>query len=287
MTRPTVAPDFATDTNYPAGADPWSAQPNKISPGGIVATGFIPATFLDTSHVNFEMNNHGQWLNYLDTTSQIDAQWGEWSSPIGASTAYAGNFQIVWSGANAPTLSGCTSAYNAPYVVVDAPLNTNASTIYSASAGGLFITQSWLVAVYEADIAMSAIGANNATITVSMAQSANLSGNFQGAAFTKYSTDTNWQCLTNNGAATTTASSGVPPVANVFQRLRMEFYGSATTPGLSVVFKINGTTVSTIATNVDSTHGQLPRVSITATANTATAIAVGRVAAKWSRLSGL
>ncbi len=69
MTRPTVAPDFATDTNYPAGADPWSGQPNKISPGGIVATGFIPATFLDTSHVNYELNNHGAWINYLDAAA--------------------------------------------------------------------------------------------------------------------------------------------------------------------------------------------------------------------------
>ncbi len=67
MTRPTVFPEFATDAIFPAGADPWSAQINKTYPGGVAFTGFIPQAALAAEHVNYELNAHGQWINYLDS----------------------------------------------------------------------------------------------------------------------------------------------------------------------------------------------------------------------------
>lgn len=65
-TRPSVAPDFATDANYPAGSDPWSGNPTKVTPGAVASTGFIPKTMLPAQFINYVLANHADWINYLD-----------------------------------------------------------------------------------------------------------------------------------------------------------------------------------------------------------------------------
>jgi hypothetical protein len=45
---------WASDAVYPAGADPWSAQPNKVVPANaLAATGYIPETRLPFPHLNW------------------------------------------------------------------------------------------------------------------------------------------------------------------------------------------------------------------------------------------
>jgi hypothetical protein len=65
MSRPTVAPDWATNTNHPAGANPWNGQPNKVQPSaGKIAGGFVPGTGMPAEELNERLNNHALWLNY-------------------------------------------------------------------------------------------------------------------------------------------------------------------------------------------------------------------------------
>jgi len=67
MSRPTVSPDWATNANFAAGVNPWNGQANKVQPSsGITAEGFVPQTMLPAEHVNYLLNNHGGWIDYLD-----------------------------------------------------------------------------------------------------------------------------------------------------------------------------------------------------------------------------
>lgn len=66
MSRPGVVPDWATATDYAAGASPWSGQPNKSAPsGGKVLSGATPDTDLPAEEYNFVLNNHALWINCL------------------------------------------------------------------------------------------------------------------------------------------------------------------------------------------------------------------------------
>lgn len=67
MTRPLISPVWATDTNYPAGSDEWSATPTKVAPsGGKVGTGVVPDTDFPAQEYNYMVGNHGAWLDHLD-----------------------------------------------------------------------------------------------------------------------------------------------------------------------------------------------------------------------------
>ena len=66
MPRPTVSPDFATDSNFTAPGKAWDGQPTKVSPGGIKTEGWEPQTPLAAQHINYMVGNHGEWINYLD-----------------------------------------------------------------------------------------------------------------------------------------------------------------------------------------------------------------------------
>ena len=68
MTRPSVAPDFATDANYVAAGKPWDGQPTKVTPGAIKTEGWEPQVGLAAQHVNYMLNNHGDWINFLDAS---------------------------------------------------------------------------------------------------------------------------------------------------------------------------------------------------------------------------
>lgn len=70
MSRPTDSPDWATDVNYPSGVDPWNDQPNKVQPAsGIIQEGFVPQNYLAAEYLNYLINNHGRWIDYLDSSA--------------------------------------------------------------------------------------------------------------------------------------------------------------------------------------------------------------------------
>jgi hypothetical protein len=75
MSRPTSSPDWSTDTNFPAGSDPWSATPTRVEPSsGEKADGFTPGVAPEAQVVNFLVGNHGDWINHHEDA--IAAQFG-------------------------------------------------------------------------------------------------------------------------------------------------------------------------------------------------------------------
>lgn len=61
---------WATDALYPAGANPWNNQPNKVNPGpSLAAEGFEPGQAPAAEFLNYALWNAGVFLSYLD---QID-----------------------------------------------------------------------------------------------------------------------------------------------------------------------------------------------------------------------
>jgi hypothetical protein len=78
MSRPASLPIWATDTDYSAGSDAWSGQPNKVDPAGQVAQGSVPSTKLPAEWFNFLQNLNGQWLQYF-----ADIQVQNWTGFIG------------------------------------------------------------------------------------------------------------------------------------------------------------------------------------------------------------
>jgi hypothetical protein len=57
LTAPSYTPrTFATDANYPAGADPWSGNPTKVEPAS-PAEGFVPETGASAEEMNKLLND--------------------------------------------------------------------------------------------------------------------------------------------------------------------------------------------------------------------------------------
>lgn len=71
MARPTdPALLWASDTNYPAGGDTWSATPTKVVPSaGVIAAGSVPATKLPAQWFNALLHRLGLWGQYLEETT--------------------------------------------------------------------------------------------------------------------------------------------------------------------------------------------------------------------------
>ncbi len=87
MARPTTLPDWATNANFATG--PIIGQPTKVAPvSGMVQDGFVPADYLRAENVNFQIGNHADWINYLDSNSQWfgDASDGNQASGFGTIT---------------------------------------------------------------------------------------------------------------------------------------------------------------------------------------------------------
>ncbi len=64
MTRPTLDPSWATDTNYTGGPDVGTAV--KVVPGsGLRSQGWDPNDRPGAQHLNAMLNAHGAWFNYL------------------------------------------------------------------------------------------------------------------------------------------------------------------------------------------------------------------------------
>ncbi len=68
MSRPTDAPEWASDASYPAGTDAWSATDTKIEPtSGEKGTGATPQTGFGAQQFNWLLNNLAEWVNHLDS----------------------------------------------------------------------------------------------------------------------------------------------------------------------------------------------------------------------------
>lgn len=73
MAKPTDIPTWATDADYPAGPDAWSATPTKVEPStGQKEEGWDPAQRPPAQYWNWWMNLVGQWLEYVDVQTSDD-----------------------------------------------------------------------------------------------------------------------------------------------------------------------------------------------------------------------
>lgn len=243
------SPQFATDVNYPAGGDPWSGQPNKVDPATLAQTGFIPATYLASEHVNYELGNHGDWINFLAESQRYEAKWVTWTRAIGAANAYANDMHLTWTaGATAPALTPPLALFNQPTVALNVPTNVDSITIKPDTEISVLRTATKFK--FFAAQVVDTVGANGVTMSMGFARAAFGSS----MRFYKGNADTNWQCQTDNGGVNTTTNSGVPPVATIPQTFTIIMEG--TTP--SVKFYIDGTLVATHTTNIDTTNATLP-----------------------------
>lgn len=67
MPKPTAVPTWATDVNYPAGAQSFSATPTKVAPSsGKQAGGLEPKEKPAAQYLNHILNLNGQWAAWLN-----------------------------------------------------------------------------------------------------------------------------------------------------------------------------------------------------------------------------
>lgn len=123
---------------------------------------------------------------------------------------------------------------------------------------GLCVPSDDLGVALKASIALDTIGTNRTTITVGLGDGPSGSGGAApawGVWFEKASTDTNWQCKANGtGSGALTADSGVPPIANAFQELRIDLVGANVSDDSAghAIFFIDGTPVATLNLTVSA-----------------------------------
>lgn len=175
-----------------------------------------------------------------------------------------------------------------------ASLNTSTpnSNIVILTSQPWMIYQTWLTLVCEFTVACVQ-GANNQTLQIGLGDG---SGNASAAAnaiwFTKTSAQTNWQATTMSASSSNSIDTGVAPVTDIFQRMRIEFHGSGTPIGTAAggncaLFFINEALVAATKTDVPATGAGLwMNFDMTAT-NTAglggtQSFAVGPILAVWN-----
>lgn len=261
-TRPTRYPDWAT------GGGAVVVQPTAAK----ILAGWVNQEKPPAGFLNDQQNLNAKWERWLNERRTIAATWGATIPAIGGgSPVHMGEFGLTWTG-TAPTLTDASAAYGSAFSVWT--MTNNAEFNQLATDTRMVFPSASYCGVLVADAALSNVGANDVTAQISIQ---NLTGaNFGGAMFKKASTDTNWQCVTNDGAASTTTDSGVPPVANTFQRFEIRAYGVT-----RVEFYIDNVIVATNTTHINTTLAMLPSVYSVSTNNTAHTFKVGAVSFSW------
>lgn len=203
MSRPTVYPDWATNTNYAAG--PYAGNANKAAPpAGVIAEGFNPGAQAPAEWINDRLNRVGSWFRWLLTLpttasdtpqyqyqdaagntrlvvdhngyplggriSEFREEWAYTTNPgSGLQTAWAGTpwtTDINASGATggALALTAPTASYNARYLTLTPPTTLGASTVLWGPQ--LFIANAAAMSVVmEFEFGMNAAAAGTASKT--------------------------------------------------------------------------------------------------------------------------
>ena len=129
MARPTTPVlDWATDTNYAAGASPWSGNPTKIAPpSGLTATGFVPSDPVAAQHMNSVIAQMRDWLAYLEEQTADPDMWMMHDGILRDCSVLACETQVVSSSGAAPTVTNAPSGDGAIRVTLAA---SSACTMY-------------------------------------------------------------------------------------------------------------------------------------------------------------
>jgi hypothetical protein len=223
-------------------------------------------------------------LPSLGSRFEFREDWLWTASGAGASTTLAAsqtntviNNNTTWSYTSTANATGFTNtsgfATGTPVqsgiTIGSGTANTN-STLFKQNTAFIVFNVTNTVIVAEWQMAMDVIGANSATMAAGITNNGVNAAHPGGYYFQKASANTNWQCMTDTGAAgPTAADSGVPPVASTAQMMRIEVYGSGTPIGATTAkYYIGSTLVCTTTTNVFTGGSMLFTFYNTATAAT-------------------
>ncbi len=174
----------------------------------------------------------------LGRRSELREEWwfDDPNGNIGGGTfVFPGNrWQIAGTADAANTYTVATDGVTFPAKVVTVTNNTpNGNKIYVQTKAGVFFKLADTVSVLEWEAFISAAGANNTLVMMGFSDVA--AGTMSASTnaklwFEKASANNNWQVRTLLG----TVDTGVAPVANTFQRFRIETHGVNTPLGVAL-----------------------------------------------------
>ncbi len=329
-TIPTALPDFATDDDYGAGTDDWSGQPNKVKPtSGIISEGLLPQAYLQAEYLNWGFGNHGQWIKILNAYS-LKQDWRNISSynaglgtsgklveadngPIDPKLGYQGWSTYCVAGASSGTVGGLqiggdtginslgqvSADYSSPAIVMEGAKQGATASIYTTEYQ--FYPTSTSVFICEFDVGMdpSTTGAtHDYQFYVGIGQVTTGIPNVSHAYFLRdannVSNPSHWRTSTRSSGSAEIQDTGVAPGSHSpgypFERLRIEYWGSATALAQSQVrFFVNGVLKTTHVTEVPNDRSQIvvALYSDVAATNANDGYYLGRIAAIWGETSAI
>ncbi len=245
---PASAPTFGVD---PIIVVPADADPNNV------ATMFTQQYRMLADHVAYLMRNAGAKNKFYEP-------WvfsGSFPYAVGGSslTALGASGQWYYFQSNAAaSIDHSTTTFSGGTPNVIGASKTNQLILDPSSTNGVInrvqtvypvaYIQPLLILSARWEVALTAVGTNKLTARVGMKAEPGAVGVKFG--FEKLTGDTNWKLLSNDGS--TRADSGVPPVANTVQELKINYYGNGTARGLAADYFIDGVSVGTVTTNIPS-----------------------------------
>jgi hypothetical protein len=218
--------------------------------------------------------------------SKFEEDWtwpGTGLTTTGAVTAMTGytRWSYYLQGAASLDFGHSGLGFNRLAIVSAASANVAAAGTSLTTMFALVDDQTW---VMEVPITINGGGTSGCSFGVGIgngALSVNVAFDTASILFRKLSTDTNWQAVTTAASTATVTDTGVAPTTNVYQMLRIEYYGTNTARGQVVKFFIDGSLVATNTTNIPTSTSLYPKFSTTYTATQRT-LNVGPVRSYWS-----
>lgn len=245
---------WASDDNYPAGTDPWSAQPTKVAPSGAeIEAGHTPGVPVPAETENWWKNRADGLLEYLRASGRFNVVHRNWSNnaeQVGYTTAGGGTaagFLVSDStliqgghlrlrvGANADVAAGRIGGVMMP-PIFDSHLQVLEFAVDSTSFDGAGTTDG------DGFFGLMEIGAYD-----------NSKG---GVFFYKNGSDANWKVFVNatTPGPPTTTDTGV--VAAGLQQMKIVWAGADYAGGPYVKFYIDGVLVHTATANLPNNNAE-------------------------------
>lgn len=283
MSRPSVLPDWASNSTYGAGARPWNGQPNKTQPSaGVLAEGFDPENPLYADFVNWVLNNHGAWIDYIDSRSSFREEWFGQVASLAASqtTPIAGAEKWIYLSSTTTQFSTnhASSTYPHPVALLTTSASLNSTgTVYTGRK--LFNpSTSTLMALFRTTVSVDAAGDSYIGFCDGNDYT---SGASRFIRFRQSHGTANWQAECSVSGTTTTVDTGVAVATSTDPNtsLAIEIHGSAITGGAKVIFTVNGTSV-TITSNIPALASYIA-IQNKNTNTAATTTTIGPVLVVW------
>ncbi len=315
-------PDWASDTNYPAGGDAWSATPIKVTPSaGVQAAGHTPNTKPPAQYENWFKNlvaRYLGWYFYPPSTSDnapqtlwtdadgnnrylidhngypmgratiFDEPWGGFIDEAATIDVLGGRWHFVSSGSSGGgTMINQDPVSSYPSAFMQLSNDGSISSVARMHTEPIvyFLNTGNFSLVLEWEAALTNIGANDTLIYMGLSDAA---GSIA-IAFRKSSAETNWRAYAFDGSTTTNQDTTVVPTAGVYptQRFRLELHGSASPyAGMKARFFINETLTNTLTSALASGAYTL-FFNNTASGATQNDLCVGPIRAVWNRYGSL